>query len=95
MPYLATLIGMALMAPRVKRLRRLYFQFGHLIKVPKLSADQIAEALLKDGLIEYVAYGPDKAPISYRETDAMRDIQSKDLDEYITQVLERHFRVKR
>lgn len=50
---------------KIKPLRRLYFQFGHLTE-PKLDAYQIYEALSEAGLIEAVGFRNDEVS-HYRE----------------------------
>lgn len=50
---------------KIKPLRRLYFQFGHLAE-PKLDAYQIYEALSEAGLIEAVGFRNDEVS-HYRE----------------------------
>ena len=63
-----------------KQLRRLFFQFGILVQY-KLSSQQIAEALKKDGLIEIV--DDDR----YIETEKMKQVQV--LRDYVKELLEK------
>lgn len=56
---------------KTRRVSNLYFQFGSLLQKPKLSADQIADALARAGLIEVTEYDQYRKPVRYRETPAM------------------------
>lgn len=84
----ATILGM-----KVKQILRLYHQFGHLMDRPKLSADEIGEALEKAGLIEWVEFDGLRKPSRYRETELLRSIPRPEFESRIAAVLRAHFHI--
>lgn len=80
---------------KVKQVRRLYHQFGHLFTRPRLSGDEIGEALAKAGLIEWVELGENERPMRYRETDAMRAIKGNKtaLEIAVSALVEKYFNI--
>lgn len=80
---------------KLKRVSNLHYQFDHMIEGLRVSADEIGDALVKAGLIEWVEYGPFQRPLRYRETDAMRAIPKADFDQTIRDILTKHFRLNK
>lgn len=79
---------------RMKPVRRLYFQFGHLTE-PRLDAYEIFSALEAAGLVIGVAYeapaGKD-LPTHYRETEAMTDLNEVLFEREIRSILKRELK---
>lgn len=72
---------------------RLATRYRKLIDRPIFS-EEIGNALIKAGLIEYVTFGAGGMPTRFRETDAMRAIHKDELESRITQILKNHFNLK-